>query len=246
MKKSILITILGIFVAGATFAQSEEIRRLSSFSKIKAQEAVEVILKQGDKEEARVVTERYDLEEVLTDVSGGTLKIHLEGSNHRNVDVRVYVTYRSLEALDASSAASIKSEDFIETIGRFDVDLSSSGSVNAKIKADELTFDASSSGNAVLELEVDEIRADLSSAGSAKLSGTARSQTVDASSAGSYSAFDLVCETAKTNVSSAGSISVHVNQNLKARASSGGSIRYKGSPEYLDSSSSSGGSIRAR
>ncbi|MEQ9007554.1 MAG: DUF2807 domain-containing protein, partial [Ekhidna sp.] len=89
MKKSLLITLLGIFVAGAALAQSEETRSLSSFSEISAHEGIDVFIKAGDKEEARIVSDSHDLDEVLTEVSGGRLKIHLEGNNHRNIDVDV-------------------------------------------------------------------------------------------------------------------------------------------------------------
>ena len=123
MKKSLLITLLGIFVAGAALAQSEETRSLSSFSEISAHEGIDVFIKAGDKEEARIVSDSHDLDEVLTEVSGGRLKIHLEGNNHRNIDVDVYVTYKSINAISASSAASLTAEGTIDANGSdFDID----------------------------------------------------------------------------------------------------------------------------
>ncbi len=79
MKKSLLITLLGIFVAAATFAQSET-RSLSSFSSVSAHEGINVYIEKGGNEEARVVINggNVDLDEVLTEVSGGRLKIHLK------------------------------------------------------------------------------------------------------------------------------------------------------------------------
>ncbi len=244
MKRTTLITLLGVLVAGFTFAQTEETRSLSSFSKITAHEAIDVYIQQGSKEEARIVSRSHDLDEVLTDVSGGRLKIHLEGNNHRNVEVEVYVTYRSINALGASSAASIRSEGRIESSGDFDVDVSSAGDIIASISADELNIDASSAGDAELEVEVDEIYADASSAGDIEISGTSRLQDIEVSSSGGYDGYGVESEEAEVSASSGGSIKVSVSKRIDARASSGGSIRYKGSPQYVDVSSNSGGSVR--
>lgn len=244
MKKSILTIALGVLVAGFTFAQQEETRSLDSFTKVTAHEAVNVYLKKGNKEEARVVSKSEDLEDVLTEVSGGRLKVHLEGNNHRNVEVDVYVTYVSLNAIGASSAASIKSEGTIETNGDFDVDVSSAGDIIASIKADDLEIDASSAGDAKLEVDVNSINAEISSAGDVEISGTATDQDISASSSGDYDGYDLESEEVEASASSGGSVRVNVSTKLDARASSGGSIRYKGSPKYLDANSSSGGSVR--
>ncbi len=246
MKKSLIITLLGVLVAGATFAQSEETRSLDSFSEISAHEGIDVYIKEGSKEEARIVSDSHDLEEVLTEVSSGRLKIHLEGNNHRNIDVEVYITYKSIKGISSSSASSITSEGTIDANGGdFDVDVSSAGDIDASIEnADELTIDASSAGDARLKVEANEIEADVSSAGEIEVEGTASKQDIEASSSGDYDAYDLASDEVEASASSGGSVKVNVSSKLDARASSGGSVRYKGSPKYLDASSSSGGSVR--
>lgn len=246
MKKSFIITLLGILVAGATFAQSEETRSLSSFSEVSAHEGIDVFLKEGNKEEARIVSDSHDLDEVLTDVSGGRLKIHLEGNNHRNIDVEVYVTYKSLNSISSSSASSITSEGTIDANGGdFDVDVSSAGDIIASIEnADEVSIDASSAGDAELKIQANEIEADVSSAGDIEVEGTAKKQDIEASSSGDYYAFDLESEEVEASASSGGSIKVSVSADLDARANSGGSVKYKGNPKYLNANSNSGGSVR--
>ncbi len=244
MKKSFIITLIGVFVAGFTFAQSEETRSLSSFSRISAGEAIDVFIKKGNKEEARIVARSHDLDEVLTEISGGRLKIHLEGNSHRNVDVDVYVTYVSINALSVSSAASIRAEGQIETNGNFDVDVSSAGDLMASIKAEDLSIDVSSAGDAELTVNVDEIEADVSSSGDIEIEGTARMQDVQANSAGEYDGYDVESEEVDVSASSGGTVKVSVSEKVDARASSGGTVRYKGSPRYVDVSSSSGGSIK--
>lgn len=245
MNKSILIIVLGILLAGVTFAQSEETRSLPSFSRISAHESVNVFIEKGNKEEARIVARNVEIEEVLTEVSQGKLKIHLDGNNWKfSIDVDVYVTYKSLEGLSASSSANITGKGLIVADGDFEVTASSSGDVEAEIQADELELRASSSGDITLDVNVDEIEATVSSSGDIEVSGTARAQDIKASSSGDYDAYDVDSEEAEASASSAGSIKVNVSKKIDGRASSAGSVRYKGTPKYVDVSSSSGGSVK--
>ncbi|WP_370087683.1 head GIN domain-containing protein [Ekhidna sp.] len=246
MKKSIFITMLGILVAGITFAQSEETRNLSSFSEISAHEGIDVYISKGDKEEARIVSDSHDLDEVLTEVSGGRLKIHLEGNNHRNIDVEVHVTYKSINSISAASASTLIARGTIDANGGdFDVDVSSAGDIEATIEnADEVKIDASSAGDARLKISANEIEADVSSAGEIEIEGVAKKQDIEVSSSGDYDGYDLESEEVDARASSGGSVKVSASKKLDARASSGGTIKYKGNPQYLDANSSSGGSVR--
>lgn len=246
MKKSFIITLLGILVAGATFAQSEETRSLSSFSEIHASEGVDVYIKKGNKEEARIVSESHDLDEVLTDVSGGRLKIHLEGTNHRNIDVDVYITYTSINAISASGAGSISSDGTIDANGDdFEVDVSGAGDIDASIEnADEVEVDASGAGDARLKIRANSLEVDVSGAGDVEVEGVVKKQDVEASGAGDYDGYDLESEEAEVEASSASSVKINVSKKLDARASSAGTVRYRGNPQYVDANSSSGGSVR--
>ena len=251
MKRIFLITVFGILTAGAALAQSEETRSLSSFSEIAAKEGINVFIKSGDKEEAKVISKSHDLDKVLTDVSGDRLKIYIDNGrkwkwkNNKNVNVDVYVTYKSISALSASSAASIDSEGVVQANSDFDIDVSSAGDINAKIVGiDELNIEASSSGDARLDVEAKEIKASASSSGGITIKGTVEYQDIEASSAGDYEGYDLISKEAKASVSSGGSIKVNVTEKMNGRASSGGSVKYKGEPKDVDVDSSSGGSVR--
>ncbi|MDE0471872.1 MAG: DUF2807 domain-containing protein [Ekhidna sp.] len=251
MKKVFLITILGILVTCVALAQSEETRSLSSFSEIAAEEGINVFIKSGNKEEARVVSKSHDLDKILTDVFGDRLKIHIDNGrkwkwkSNKSVNVDVYVTYKSISGLSASSAASINSEGVIKANSNFDVDVSSAGDINAKIVGiDELNIDVSSSGDARLDVEAKEIKASTSSSGGIIIKGTVEYQDIEASSAGDYDGYDLISKEAEASASSGASIKVNVTEKMKGRASSGGSVKYKGEPKDVDADSSSGGSVR--
>lgn len=243
MKRILLLSTL-ILTATLVFAQKEETRSLSSFEYISAHEGVDVYFKAGSKEEARIKASGVDLDEVLTEVSGGKLKIHLEGNNHRNVDVTVWVTYKSLKGVSASSAADIKGENKVTCNCEFKISASSAGDVYVEVKADDLDVSASSAGDVDAKVEIaGDIDASVSSAGGIEISGTARSLDATASSSGDFEGFDLTVDEADVSASSGGSIEITVKEQMDARASSGGDVRYRGNPR-MDVSTSSGGSVK--
>ncbi|MCP4458037.1 MAG: DUF2807 domain-containing protein [Cytophagales bacterium] len=242
MKKIVIIAIV-LFTGLTAQAQKEETRNLSSFSEISAQEGIDVFIKSGSKEEARIEASGLDMDEVLTEVSNGKLKIHLEGNNHRNTNVSVWVTYKSIKAVSVSSAASLRGEDDVNASGDFRIKVSSAGDLELTLKAGDLDIEVSSAGDANLNVDVSTIDASVSSAGDVEIEGSANTQDINVSSSGDYDGYDVESEEAEVSASSGGSARVNVSEQLNARASSGGSIRYKGNPR-MDVSSSSGGSIR--
>lgn len=219
-----VIVLLCAFVVSAAQAQNSEVRTLSSFTGVKAAEAVDVYLKKGDKESVRVETTGTSVSNVITEVSGSYLKIHMKEGNYKNRTVKVYVTYVSLTKISASSASNVFSDGTIKT-SSLDVSVSSAASIEISVDTQRLSADASSAGDIVLE-------------------GRATSIEVEASSAGDIDAYGLESEEANASASSAGSIKISVSKELEARASSGGSIRYRGSPGRTNTDSSSGGSVK--
>ncbi len=222
--KKILLTLSGLFIVLSVFAQSKETRNLSSFSEISVSEAIKVELVKGNSEKAEVEVTGTDAENVLTEVSGDRLKVHMASGNWRNVNAFVRVTYKDLEEIDVSSAGSITTETAISG-DRMEIDVSSAGKADLIFNVGQMELDVSSAGNFNAEGSVDEIE-------------------VDVSSAGSVSAYDLKCKNADLSASSAGSIKITVTDQIDARASSGGSIRYKGNPDKERVSSSAGGSVK--
>jgi hypothetical protein len=222
--KKIILTLSGLLLILTVSAQSRDTRDLRSFSEVSISEAIKVELVKGSSEKAEIEVSGTDAENVLTEVSGDRLKIHMASGNWKNVNAFVKLTYRNLEEIDVSSAASVSTESTISS-ERMEMGVSSAGKADLIFKVGQMEVDVSSAGNFKAEGDVDEIE-------------------VDVSSAGSMSAYDLECKSADLSASSAGSIKITVTDQINARASSGGSIRYKGKPEKERVSNSSGGSVK--
>jgi hypothetical protein len=222
--KKLAVIILLTYTASVAWAQQSETRNVGTFTGVKAAEAIDVYLKQGDKESVKVEVTNTSLSEVLTEVSGSYLKVHMKDGNHRNASVKVYVTYVHLEKLSVSSAGSIFSE--------------------GKIQAKSMDISGSSAGTIEVTLEVDELTVGSSSAADLELKGKAKSAKFEASSAGEIDAYDLETDNVQAQASSGGSVKVNVQKSLTAHASSGGSVKYRGNPEKSITDSSSGGSVK--
>ena len=94
--KRLFLPIIAVFIAGA-FAQNQSTRNLSHFDEIDVGTAINVKLVKGSSEKAEVSVTGTDAENVITEVSGDELKVHMKSGNYRHVDAWVTVTYVSLE-----------------------------------------------------------------------------------------------------------------------------------------------------
>ncbi|HPM32435.1 MAG TPA: head GIN domain-containing protein [Chryseolinea sp.] len=221
-----LLFIIG-FALVVTFAQAQETqtRNVVSFSGVKVAEGIDVYLKKGDKESVKVEATGVKIENVLTEVSGSYLKVHMRDGNYRgHINVKVYVTYVKIDKLSASSAGSIFSE--------------------STISANALEISCSSAGNVEVSIDAQTLNVSASSAGEMELKGKTKSLSADASSAGEIDAYDLEAQNVEAEASSGASIKIFVSESIDAEASSGGSIRYRGNPTKSDTGSSSGGSVK--
>ncbi|MEM9326443.1 MAG: head GIN domain-containing protein [Bacteroidota bacterium] len=213
-----------LFLAFLVHAQDKETRRLDSFDGISVGEAIDVEITRGDKEEAVVEVYGTDASNVVTDVFGGRLRIRMARGNWKNVDVKVYVTYKEINEIDVSSAADLETANLLV--------------------AEKLEVEVSSAGDAKLSVQVGELEVRVSSAGDLTMEGSAEEQYVRVSSSGDYDAYDLRSKMAEVDASSSGDARVFVETELEADASSSGSVYYRGNPTKVYADSSSGGRVR--
>jgi hypothetical protein len=224
MTKYLAIILLA-YSTNAAFCQQTETRSVGAFTGVKASEAIDVYLKKGDKESVKVEVVNGKTSDVITEVSGSYLKIHMrDGSHKRDTDAKVYVTYVKIDRLSASSAGSIYAD--------------------GSIKAGSMEISASSAGTIEVTIDAENLETSASSAADIELKGKATSISVDASSAGQIDAYDLEADKVNAEASSGGSVKVNVGKDLVAHASSGGSVRYRGNPDKSITESSSGGSVK--
>lgn len=178
--------------------------------------------------------------------------------------VHVKVSNPTLVAAYASSSGKINLENEIKT-KVFTITSSSSAKVQAKsVQCDNLTITSSSSADvegvfqvtdasslkatssANIEAIVHTKQMEVSCSSSADilLTGHAKETQASVSSSGSIKALDFETDDLQGKASSSGSMRFLVNQKVFGRASSSGSISYKGQASIVESNTSSSGSVK--
>jgi hypothetical protein len=212
------------FTKDTMITDGSDTRNLDNFSIVSVSAGIQVTLVNSTSTKVELETRNCEPEDVITKVEGDRLTIKFKKNKGGKRKVYATVYYKELEGLDASSGSSIKTDN--------------------EIKSDEMDINASSGASINLVIDCTELEVDLSSGSSVKIKGECGVQDVDISSGASYQAIDLVSETADISASSGGSAKIHVTKELKAEASSGGNITYKGDPQETDIEKSISGSVK--
>ena len=207
---TMLITSL-LLIGQLAFGQSRQKRDVSNFNALSVSSAFEVEISVGSTESLEIVAEDQYIDDIITEVRGGTLVIRLRESRdtrRMRESPKAYLTVKSLERINASGAVALKTRDILK--GRkLDLELSGASVLNIEMEVEELYLEAS--GACVINLE-----------------GEAKEQVVKTSGATVYRAYDLESENADIRVSGAGSANVYVTGKLDVHASGASSIRYRG------------------
>ena len=168
---------------------------------------------------------------IRTEVKGNTLQIYFDakGLNWKvwgNHKMKAYVTFKTLERIEASGACNVK------TAG--------------SIKQPELKIELSGASDFTGDIAVDKLRLDASGASNAKISGTATDASIIASGACSLRAYELKTEMCKTDATGASNIRITVEKELNAQASGGSTVYFRGNGLIRDISASGGATVKRR
>jgi hypothetical protein len=236
MKKIMLLALPFILLAGCVVNiqdsitgngnVTKQVRDVSGFTGIKVSSGIDVILTQGEPQRVEVEADENLQDWILTDVTGNVLNVHTDKSIRLAKTKKVYVTCKTLDQIEISSAGDVTAD--------------------TPFKTDKLDIQMSSAGDLKLEVEASEIGITISSAGNAYLKGKTGSLRADLSSAGDLNAFDLEAKKGDVSVSSAGSARVFVTDEASFRSSSAGDIDYKGDPKITEINTSSAGSVNKK
>ncbi|NCB06689.1 MAG: DUF2807 domain-containing protein [Bacteroidia bacterium] len=228
----LFLALVGISMADrADGSDKTEIRNLKDFTEIKVSTGIDLFLKMGDTEEVKVVADDEIIDNLITEVSNGELRIYMKKTNWFNWNGmtktrKVYVTVKELNRIEASSGSDVRSEN--------------------TLTGESLAIEASSGSDVFLDMIYKNISVSTSSGSDAKLTGKAKTLKAEASSGSDINARELSTSVCNVNASSGSDITVTVSDELVARASSGSDIRYYGNPGIKDTDESSGGDISHR
>ena len=236
-------------------------RDVQGFSKIKAGNALTVIISQGSKDSVVVEADDNLQEHIFTELDGEYLRIYAD-ANFDNSKKIVRVTYKMIDGLDVSSAASLVSKSVINC-SSLEIEVSSAATITAEVETKDTRVEASSAAtcniygklayatlnaSSAATINVDrltcgKITAETSSAATINIDGTAGVLNATSSSASTINASDLKADDCELEASSGSSIHANAKNTINAEVSSGANITYRGTPQVKHQKTSSGGSL---
>jgi hypothetical protein len=219
MKK--LFVIVGVLaVHGFLFAQkvindpNAEKRSVTGFHGINVSAGIDLYLSQGQEGVAVSASEVKFRDKIKTEVKNGILKIYYDDNTHVRIEwgnrkLKAYVSFKSLDVLEASGGSDIKVDGTI-TVPKLSLDVSGGSDFEGKVNLNELNVDASGGS------DVD-------------ISGAAKNLTIDASGGSDFKGFELITDNCSVDASGGSDVYITVNKELTAESSGGSDIHYKGS-----------------
>lgn len=226
--KLFLITSFSLLFSFSIMAQ-DKVMNLSDFQELSASTSVKIDLVLSSENKAEIDIIKGDIEELKIEESGDRLKIYWKNrsgnnwGNNRQANITLYTD--GIDAIDVSAGAKVFSSDVI--------------------KADDFDANVNSGGSLELELNVGELDVAVNSGGNFEAEGIAETLEVDANSGGFFGGYKLKAKHVDASADSGGAAKVFASESIKARANSGGSVKYKGEPKdkNLKKDKWSGGSI---
>ncbi|OCA75817.1 DUF4252 domain-containing protein [Chryseobacterium arthrosphaerae] len=223
-------------------------RNVGEFSRIEASVGVNVIFKQENNRNVKVIADADKLQYVITKVENGVLKIYIDNKGQRNVrfkNLSINVSSPHIYGVKTSSGSIFT---VLDTVVENNMDIEAeAGSVikgNFNIKQDA-AVNVSSGSVLKADLTASKLALNISSGANVNLSGQAASAVIDVNSGSSTKLEDLKIASAVAESTSGASLSLFVTDKLKIKVSSGAAVKLKGNPE-LDAKVDkiSGGTLR--
>ena len=231
---------LSALLAGATAprAQAERTLDLSGFAAVDISTGLDATITPGD---SFAITLRADsrnsLDQVVLEVKDGTLYASrpfnllneitsgrlFTGFFSSPPDVQITITMPAITALDSGTGAHVTLSDFVGS------DLRMRSHEGGDIRADRIAFN--------------HVTLQAATGASLAVRGKCKSTDQSVSTGADIEAAELVCQQARADASTGGSVSLYARTRLDASASTGGSITVYGAPEQVSSEESLGGSI---
>lgn len=235
MKTNYLIKLIFLFLIGMSFnslvlrAQETKKVTVSNFSGVSVSTGIDLYLTQGAAESAKIEASEGVINQVQVEVKDNNLVVKFRESNGltnmwKNRNAKIYVTYKKLNSITATSGSSAVTENILKT--------------------DKLSARATSGADLRLNVVCNDLEVQTTSGADAELSGKATNIDFKATSGADIKAYELVTDYGRVSVTSGADVKLTVNKGLETTSTSGGSIRYKGSASLNNHSSSRTGDVK--
>lgn len=199
---------------------------LDQFSGIRNGYSCDVYITQGQTQKVVLEGQQNILDNLNLEVSGGVLKIKYDKMVRRAETVKIYITMKTLTEASLSGSGSLVTTDRFQNLSNLKVSVSGSGNMDLDVNARDIEIGISGSGDIALQ-------------------GSAEDLDVTISGSGGVDARDLAASGCSVSISGSGNATVFARDEIDARVSGSGNIRYKGDVAKVFSRVSGSGKIRS-
>ncbi len=214
---------LGSGIDGSGNVITEKRTINESFTKIEVKSGIEVVVEQDNDVAIEIEADDNIIKHITTKVENGVLVVSTDESIDFAESMTVKVKMPTIKGLEATSGSNIKT--------------------NATLKGTSIAVKSSSGSEIEVTLEYDTVTTESSSGSEQTLTGKTLKLTTASSSGSEINADNLIANEIISESSSGSSTTVHPLVNLNAKASSGSSINYKGTPKNITKEETSGGDV---
>lgn len=204
----------------------KESREVSDFEAIEVSHGIDVYLTMGSKEELEVEAPEDLMEELITEVKGGKLRIYFDRTINWNNKTTIHVKAKKIKRISTSGGSDLVGENILKSKNLY---LETSGGSDIKLEVDVKKLEANTSGGSDIEI-----------------SGYAGHVQATSSGGSDLKAFDLTTLVANLEASGGSDIKITVEDELQARASGGADIEYMGNPQKVNINSGTSSDIKKR
>jgi lipopolysaccharide export system protein LptA len=267
MKNTIFLFAMLVWCATA-FAQTRQTVPVESFTKIAFATSGKAYVRQGNTYKVELEGNREVLDKMEAVVEGDKLIIRQKEKwfnwNWSDTDrITAYITTKNIDGLSVSGSGDMVVETRVKTNA---LTLSVSGSGSLKVEADAGTtkarvsgsgdlivrgnlasFEGNVSGSGKIELQASvsgTAAFDISGSGKILASGKSNTVETEISGSGKVLAADLETRSCRVRISGSGSVEINVTDELDAKISGSGDVRYRGNPARVNAHSSGSGSVK--
>lgn len=236
VKLSIL-TIVAV-IASATFAFSKDenlakrVFLLENFNSVSVSSGIDLYLQPSNKNEASVVSSKDVLNDVEVTIKGSQVVIRFKNGFHwsfkKNSGVKVYLSYKQLNAISASGGSDVYMNN------------------NETLKSNRLQISGSGGADFKLKVEVGELSCDTSGGSDLYLSGSATNASFSSSGGSDVKAKDLIVKECTVQASGGSDASITATESLTVQASGASDVYYWGSPKKTSISASGASDVKGR
>ncbi|MES1198218.1 MAG: head GIN domain-containing protein [Chitinophagaceae bacterium] len=236
MKKLVLSFLLLSLLSGALLAQktvndaNAEKRTVSSFHGIEVSTGIKLLLTSGSTEEVAVSASEIEYrDKIVTSVENGILKIHYEtklgaiNKKNQNKDLRAYVSYKTLNYLNANTGAEVE--------------------IKNKLVASVFELKANTGGEVKGEVNIGTLMVTQSTGSRITLSGETDKLEVEGGTGSKFMGDDMNTKTCDVNVGTGAGVYLMIEKEMNVKASTGGYVKYKGAGGIRDIKTNTGGIV---